>query len=172
MSAPGLSLDTLLWAASAVSEWLDDPRCVPADFGGPRSAANRARRVLKVTEEAGEVFKAWSKATGENPRLGVAAGWDEVERELADTAMAALAGLFHLTGSQEAVRERLREAALKSASRAGAWHLEQDGSPADGEAVGEWLEQAAPGLGRVIAPLPERNATLERRLAGPWGEDR
>lgn len=127
MSGPPLSLEALLRAAQAVSEWLDDPRNVPAGFGGPRSPANHVRRITKVCEESGEVWKEWSKATGENPRLGESGSWDDVERELADTAMAALAGLFHLTGSREAVSERLGEAALKSASRAGQWHAEHDG---------------------------------------------
>jgi NTP pyrophosphatase (non-canonical NTP hydrolase) len=126
--AEKLSLESLLWAAKNVSEWLDDPRNVPPGFGGPNSPANHVRRITKVCEESGEVWKAWSRATGENPRLGVATeAWDEVCKELADTAMAALAGLFHVLGREEAVREQLRVAALKSASRAGAWYLEHDG---------------------------------------------
>lgn len=154
MSGPPLSMESLLRAAQAVSEWLDDPRNVPEGFGGPGSPANRLRRVTKVCEESGEVWKAWSEAAGENPRLGTAeGGWHRVSQELADTAMAALAGIFHLSGSTEAVRERLREAALKSASRAGQWYLEHDGELPEGAMAP--LSVLIPGGEALLRPVRE-----------------
>lgn len=54
-------------------------------------------RVTKVCEEAGEVWKALSKLTGENPRKGVCGTRDELLAELGDTASAAICAIQHLT---------------------------------------------------------------------------
>ena len=54
-------------------------------------------RVTKVCEEAGEVWKALSKLTGENPRKGVCGTEDELLGELADTACAAIFAIQHVT---------------------------------------------------------------------------
>lgn len=53
-------------------------------------------RVLKVAEEAGEVYSALSGAIGENPRKGVTHSMDDVAEELLDVAVAALAAVEHL----------------------------------------------------------------------------
>lgn len=54
-------------------------------------------RITKVCEEAGEVWKALSKLTGENPRKGVCGTQDELLGELGDTASAALCAIQHIT---------------------------------------------------------------------------
>lgn len=53
-------------------------------------------RVLKVTEEAGEVYAALSGAIGENPRKGVTHTMTDVVDELLDVAIAALAAVEHI----------------------------------------------------------------------------
>src|SRR5690625_6393342 len=55
-------------------------------------------RLAKITEEAGEVVTAHIGATGQNPRKGVTHTRADVEEELLDVALTALAALEHLRG--------------------------------------------------------------------------
>lgn len=73
-------------------------------------------RITKVCEEAGEVWKALSKATGENPRKGLCGTWDDVLEELGDTASAALCAIQHIT-KDEARTAAVLVAALEKAHR-------------------------------------------------------
>ncbi|QNP63670.1 MazG-like family protein [Streptomyces genisteinicus] len=50
-------------------------------------------RVLKISEELGEVSEAVHGATGANPRKGESHTWADVEKELADVAVTALVAL-------------------------------------------------------------------------------
>lgn len=76
------------------------------------------RRVTKVCEESGEVWKALSRATGENPRLGVSGGMDDVLGELGDTALAALLAIQHVLKDPDATWAQLLVAARKARNRA------------------------------------------------------
>jgi hypothetical protein len=58
--------------------------------------ANRWRRVTKVCEESGEVWRALSGWDGENPRKGACGSRDELLAELGDTAVAALLAIQSL----------------------------------------------------------------------------
>ncbi|WP_343444527.1 MazG-like family protein [Micromonospora schwarzwaldensis] len=63
-----------------------------------RSREETGLRILKVTEEAGEVAAAWIGTLGQNPRKGVTHTSDDVAAELADvvlTALVAIASLGH-----------------------------------------------------------------------------
>ncbi|MFF4559740.1 MazG-like family protein [Streptomyces sp. NPDC001435] len=54
-----------------------------------RAHAGRERlllRILKLSEEVGEVAEAVIWATGQNPRKGVTHGWEDVQAELCDVA--------------------------------------------------------------------------------------
>lgn len=53
-------------------------------------------RILKVTEEAGEVAGAWIGVVGQNPRKGVTHTRDDVAGELADVALTALVAIESL----------------------------------------------------------------------------
>lgn len=53
-------------------------------------------RILKVTEEAGEVARAWIGLLGQNPRKGVTHDLADVADELADVALAALVAIESL----------------------------------------------------------------------------
>jgi NTP pyrophosphatase (non-canonical NTP hydrolase) len=54
-------------------------------------------RVLKLSEEVGEVAEAIIGATGQNPRKGVTHTWEDVEAELCDVVITALVALRTLT---------------------------------------------------------------------------
>ncbi|MDT0616343.1 MazG-like family protein [Streptomyces lancefieldiae] len=54
-------------------------------------------RMLKLSEEVGEVAEAVIGATGQNPRKGVTHTWDDVEAELCDVVITALVALRTLT---------------------------------------------------------------------------
>ncbi|WP_237532087.1 MazG-like family protein [Streptomyces sp. SID8352] len=54
-------------------------------------------RVLKLSEEVGEVAEAVIGATGQNPRKGTTHTWDDVGAELCDVALTALVALRTLT---------------------------------------------------------------------------
>jgi NTP pyrophosphatase (non-canonical NTP hydrolase) len=54
-------------------------------------------RVLKLSEEVGEVAQAVIGATGQNPRKGTTHGWQDVQAELCDVVITALVALRTLT---------------------------------------------------------------------------
>jgi NTP pyrophosphatase (non-canonical NTP hydrolase) len=66
----------------------------------------RTLRILKVTEEAGEVAAAWIGVMGQNPRKGVTHIVSEVADELADVVGTALIAMASLGQSPEAVMAR------------------------------------------------------------------
>ncbi|MFF8870877.1 MazG-like family protein [Streptomyces massasporeus] len=97
-----------LWSTiEALSEWLDTNRPVEGREG-------LLLRILKLSEEVGEVAEAVIGATGQNPRKGVTHTWEDVEAELCDVVITALVALRTLTpearevfgGHLERVRER------------------------------------------------------------------
>lgn len=72
-----------------LTSWLDDRN--------GRSGAETALRILKVTEEAGEVAQAWIGMTGQNPRKGVTHTAADVADELCDVITAAMVALATIT---------------------------------------------------------------------------
>ena len=62
-------------------------------------------RILKLSEEVGEVAEAVIGATGQNPRKGVTHTWADVESELCDVAITALVALRTLTPEAREVFE-------------------------------------------------------------------
>ncbi|CAM5524122.1 MazG-like family protein [Streptomyces purpurascens] len=86
-TAPGPDL----WAAiDTLWEWLDTKRPVEGREGV-------LLRILKLSEEVGEVAEAVIGATGQNPRKGVTHDWDDVQSELCDVVITALVALRTLT---------------------------------------------------------------------------
>ncbi|MFJ9705697.1 MazG-like family protein [Streptomyces sp. NPDC101234] len=63
-------------------------------------------RILKLSEEVGEVAEAVIGATGQNPRKGVTHTWEDVQGELCDVAITALVALRTLTPDAEEVFAR------------------------------------------------------------------
>lgn len=80
-----------LWSTiDALCEWLDTNRPVEGREG-------LLLRILKLSEEVGEVSEAVIGATGQNPRKGVTHTWEDVEAELCDVVITALVALRTLT---------------------------------------------------------------------------
>ena len=63
-------------------------------------------RMLKLSEEVGEVAEAVIGAIGQNPRKGVTHTWDDVQGELCDVVITALVALRTLTPDARAVFTR------------------------------------------------------------------
>lgn len=108
-----LTLGGLLDAVETVDAFLDSHRS-PDYLAQP--LANDWARVTKVCEEAGEVWKALSKRTGENYRKGVCATEDELLGELGDCVSAAMLGIQHRT-KDTAVTWAVVSAAFRKASQ-------------------------------------------------------
>jgi NTP pyrophosphatase (non-canonical NTP hydrolase) len=54
-------------------------------------------RIMKLTEEAGEVTQAVIGVMGQNPRKGITHTWDDVHAELCDVIFTAMVALTTLT---------------------------------------------------------------------------
>jgi NTP pyrophosphatase (non-canonical NTP hydrolase) len=63
-------------------------------------------RMLKLSEEVGEVAQAVIGVTGQNPRKGVTHTWDDVQGELCDVVITALVALRTLTPDTQQVFTR------------------------------------------------------------------
>ncbi|MFD4562723.1 MazG-like family protein [Streptomyces sp. NPDC058469] len=93
-----------LWAGiDDLWTWLDGNR-PPNGEGGGREGL--LLRVLKLSEEVGEVAEAVIGATGQNPRKGVTHTWDDVQAELCDVVITALVALRTLTPDTQEVFTR------------------------------------------------------------------
>ena len=73
-----------------IVDWLDSVRTLPPEM-------ELLMRIMKITEEAGEVSEAVTGTTGQNPRKGVTHTWDDVAAELCDVILTAMTALATLT---------------------------------------------------------------------------
>ena len=90
-TAPPGSDSPELWSSiDALWTWLDGNR----SHGGREGLL---LRMLKLSEEVGEVAEAVIGATGQNPRKGVTHTWEDVQGELCDVVITALVALRTLT---------------------------------------------------------------------------
>jgi NTP pyrophosphatase (non-canonical NTP hydrolase) len=72
-------------------------------------------RILKLSEEVGEVAQAVIGATGQNPRKGVSHTWDDVRSELCDVVITAMVALRELApDAREVFADRLTSVAGRS----------------------------------------------------------
>ncbi|MEU7566331.1 MazG-like family protein [Streptomyces fradiae] len=107
MSGPGPApgLGPALGAAPALAATPSpgaDP--LPAPAPGPGSPERTALlRILKLSEEVGEVAEAVIGAYGHNPRKGASHTWDDVRAELCDVIITAMIALRTLTPDAPAV---------------------------------------------------------------------
>ncbi|MDN3020622.1 MazG-like family protein [Streptomyces sp. S.PB5] len=91
---------TDVWAGiDALWAWIDTSR--PLD--GKEALL---LRMLKLSEEVGEVAQAVIGATGQNPRKGTTHTWDDVQGELCDVVITALIALRTLTPDTREVFDR------------------------------------------------------------------
>nr|WP_174887165.1 MazG-like family protein [Streptomyces abyssomicinicus] len=80
-----------MWASvEALWDWLDRSNTRPPE-------QELLLRMLKLSEEVGEVAQAVIGTLGQNPRKGVTHDWDDVRAELCDVALTALIALRSLT---------------------------------------------------------------------------
>ncbi|MEU6661355.1 MazG-like family protein [Streptomyces sp. NPDC046821] len=91
------------------------------DANGRRSGEDAVLlRVLKLSEEVGEVAEAVIGAVGQNPRKGESHSWQDVEAELCDVVVTALVALRTLTpDAPEVFAGHLRRVAERSLSGEG-----------------------------------------------------
>ncbi|MFJ8077186.1 MazG-like family protein [Streptomyces sp. NPDC096176] len=78
-------------------EWLDE-EAAPAAAGDVRLL-----RVLKISEEVGEVAEALHGALGANPRKGASHTWQDVEKELCDVIVTAMVALSTINPDAEMI---------------------------------------------------------------------
>ncbi|MET8446364.1 MazG-like family protein [Streptomyces sp. NPDC005209] len=118
-----------LWSAiDALWAWLDADQPI----GG---AEGMLLRMLKLSEEVGEVAEAVIGATGQNPRKGVTHTWDDVQAELCDVVITALVALRTLTpDTREVFARHLARMTGRSLGPSGAVHPVVGPAP---RAVGE-----------------------------------
>jgi NTP pyrophosphatase (non-canonical NTP hydrolase) len=76
--------------------WLDAGSHLPPD-------TEKLLRIMKLTEEAGEVTSAVSGAMGQNPRKGITHTWEDVQAELCDVMFTAMVALTTLTSDARKV---------------------------------------------------------------------
>ncbi|MDG4797304.1 MazG-like family protein [Micromonospora sp. WMMD1082] len=102
-------MDETIWQAVRTARgWLDE--------ANGTGQAELTCRMLKLTEEAGEVAGAWIGLLGQNPRKGVTHTREDVAAELADAAFTALVAIESLGLDARAV---LGRCAGKVAERVG-----------------------------------------------------
>src|SRR5580692_146751 len=81
-----------------IVKWLDDSSTLPPD-------TEKLLRIMKLTEEAGEVTQAVIGTLGQNPRKGVTHTWDDVQAELCDVMFTAMVALTTITPDARKVFE-------------------------------------------------------------------
>ncbi|WP_063752567.1 MazG-like family protein [Streptomyces sp. NRRL S-350] len=127
----------------------------------------RLLRILKLSEEVGEVGAAVIGATGQNPRKGVTHTWEDVQHELCDVVFSALVALRTLTPDAARVfADRLAYVEQRSAaSRSG----REDCRPEAEEAAEEEAVQGTPKVegseGPEGAPGAGKEAAKESAAA-------
>lgn len=107
-----------------IAQWLvdwNDAHAVPEHI-----------RILKLSEEVGEVAEAYLGMTGTNPRKGQTHDIEDVRSELADVALAALVAIASLNGNpmaELAERARFVKQRLEGVEPAKSLELVTDGCP-------------------------------------------
>ncbi|MEU9623260.1 MULTISPECIES: MazG-like family protein [unclassified Streptomyces] len=96
-------MDGMMWdGVQKLRGWLDaENQAAVGDV--------RLLRVLKISEEAGEVAEAVTGALGANPRKGDSHSWQDVEKELSDVIVTAAVALATISSDPEkALADRVR----------------------------------------------------------------
>jgi NTP pyrophosphatase (non-canonical NTP hydrolase) len=93
-------MDDATWdTVGRLVEWLDRSSTQPPE-------TDKLLRLLKLSEEVGEVAQAVIGVTGQNPRKGITHTWDDVHAELCDVIVTAMVVLASLTPDAQAVFSR------------------------------------------------------------------
>ncbi|MFJ8472046.1 MazG-like family protein [Kitasatospora sp. NPDC094011] len=104
-------MDSRIWeSVDHLVAWLDE-------HSTQSPQEERLLRLLKLSEEVGEVGAAVIGATGQNPRKGVTHTWEDVQHELCDVVFSALVALRTLTPDAARIfTERLAYVEQRSAA--------------------------------------------------------
>lgn len=78
--------------------WLDEKSVLPPE-------TEKLLRIMKLTEETGEVTQAVIGTLGQNPRKGVTHTWDDVRAELCDVMLTAMVALATIAPDAQATFE-------------------------------------------------------------------
>jgi len=100
-------------ALVGLSQWID------AGNADRDPEALTLHRLIKLTEESGEVVTATIGALGANPRKGVTNTFEKVLDELLDVAITALGAYEHIDGHQGRALSELEGKIVRVAERAG-----------------------------------------------------
>ncbi|MGW6741703.1 MazG-like family protein [Streptomyces sp. NPDC055025] len=73
------------------------------DIHNGRSEHEIAMRIMKITEEAGEVSQAYIGMTGQNPRKGVTHSLTDLQGELCDVILTAAVALASISDEPAAI---------------------------------------------------------------------
>ena len=73
-----------------IVRWLDESSTLAPE-------TEKLLRIMKLTEEAGEVTQAVTGTLGQNPRKGITHTWEDVQAELCDAIVTAMVALATLT---------------------------------------------------------------------------
>ena len=108
-AAPDTHLDDATWDTVArLVDWLDRSSTLAPE-------TEKLLRLMKLSEEVGEVAGAVIGATGQNPRKGFTHTWDDVNAELCDVILTAMVALTTITpDARQVFAERLRHVAARS----------------------------------------------------------
>jgi NTP pyrophosphatase (non-canonical NTP hydrolase) len=91
-----------------IVKWLDDSSTLAPE-------TEKLLRIMKLTEEVGEVTQAVTGTLGQNPRKGVTHTWEDVQAELCDVIFTAM--LTTLTTLTPDARETFNGHLARVASR-------------------------------------------------------
>lgn len=90
-------MDKHTWdTVDRLTAWLDTADAARRDREHPGDSA-ALLRIMKLSEEVGEVAQAVIGATGSNPRKGDSHTWDDVRSELCDVVVTAMVALRTLS---------------------------------------------------------------------------
>jgi NTP pyrophosphatase (non-canonical NTP hydrolase) len=109
-------IDIAAKQVAELSQWVDDANA----HRDPEALT--WQRLVKLSEEVGEVTAAYIGVTGSNPRKGKTHTIDDVRKELLDVATAALGAYEHMTGNKGESLDALVEFIASRHERAGLNH--------------------------------------------------
>lgn len=93
-------MDQNVWdTVGSLVTWLDENSPLTPD-------ADRLLRIMKISEEVGEVSQAVIGVLGQNPRKGVTHTWEDVHAELSDVILTAMVALSTLTPDAATIFQR------------------------------------------------------------------
>jgi len=100
--------DYALDIVNQLVEWIDTASTLPPE-------TERLLRIMKLSEEVGEVAEAVTGVIGQNPRKGITHSWQDVQSELCDVILTAMVALTTVSpDARKVFAERLEHVAERS----------------------------------------------------------